>query len=337
MPGPAAYGRGGDLPTVTDANLVLGRLDKDRFLGGAMALDAAASACVIAGLAAKLGVDSREAAEGVITILNANMANAIRSRTVQKGIDPRGFALVAFGGAGPLHGAEVAALLGIPEVIVPPHPGITSAVGLLASDLRYDAVRTSFQVSGSADPDRLNKSFTAMQDELLRRFGADGVERARVDFQRSGDLRYVGQGYELRVAFPEAVLDAAALGAVFERFHDQHRREYGHHFPDSAIEIVNIRQVGTALTPKIAAPPPLAGGSLEQAWLRDGSCVFRVDGKLADHATKFFQRDKLPVGAWIPGPAIILQMDTTSVVPPGHVFQADVAGNLIIRREEATS
>ena len=142
QPGPAAYGRGGTQPTVTDANILLGRLDTDNFLGGAMALDAAAARQAVHALADPLGLSELEAAEGIVTILNSNMANAIRSRTVQKGIDPRAYALVAFGGAGPLHGAEVARLLGVPECIIPPYPGITSAVGLLTTDVKYDAIRT---------------------------------------------------------------------------------------------------------------------------------------------------------------------------------------------------
>jgi N-methylhydantoinase A/oxoprolinase/acetone carboxylase beta subunit len=333
-PGPAAYGRGGTKPTVTDANVVLGRLDKERFLGGAMALDEVAARRVIAELAARLGIDEREAAEGVITVLNANMANAIRSRTVQKGIDPRDFALVAFGGAGPLHGAEVAALLGIPEVIVPPHPGITSAVGLLTSDLRYDAIRTFFETSGGVDVARLNRDFALMGDELAERFAADGVDRARVAFARSGDLRYVGQGYELRVPMPDGAIGETALARVFADFHDIHRREYGHHFADSAIEIVNLRLVGAAETSKIASPPSPVAGSLATARVHSGRCIFRVDGKLDDFDTAFYQRDRLPVGTWIAGPAIVLQLDSTSVVPPRHVFQADVHGNLVIRQEQ---
>jgi hypothetical protein len=147
QPGPAAYGRGGARPTVTDANLVLGRLDEDNFLGGSMALDVAAAGKVIGELAKQLNLDAPAAAEGALTVVNNNMANAIRSRTVQKGIDPREYALVAFGGAGPLHGADVAAMLGISEVIVPPYPGITSAMGLLTTDIKYESLRTVFLVS----------------------------------------------------------------------------------------------------------------------------------------------------------------------------------------------
>src|SRR5271170_2706182 len=232
-PGPAAYGKGGTQPTVTDANLVLGRLDPDNFLGGAMQLDPDAARRAVAGLAGRLGLSIEHAAEGILTIVNANMANAISSRTVQKGLDPRGFALVAFGGAGPLHGAHVARALGIPEVIVPAYPGITSAVGLLTTDLKYDAVRTEFQSGDAVDLDRLNTDFAAMQSELERQLAADGVTAAESAFERSGDLRYIGQGYELRVPFPDGPLDPTALAEVLHRFGELHRVEYGHVFETS--------------------------------------------------------------------------------------------------------
>jgi N-methylhydantoinase A len=332
VPGPAAYGRGGQRATVTDANVVLGRLDRGNFLGGSMSLDEVAARRVIGELARELGMSEREAAEGVVTVINANMANAIRSRTVQKGIDPRNYTLVAFGGAGPLHGAEVADMLGIPEVIVPPHPGITSAVGLLISDLRYDAIRTSFQVSGAVDLARINSDFAAMAKELEARFIADGIDLSKVTFERRGDLRYVGQGYELRVPFPDGALDDAAMAKAFEAFHEVHKREYGHHFADSGIEIVNLRLIGAASAAKIAKPKPAGGNSSASAKVRSGIGTFRVAGKLADYPTDFYRRDLLPIGERIAGPAIILQMDTTTVVPPQHTFEADAAGNLIIRR-----
>ncbi|HLJ72810.1 MAG TPA: hydantoinase/oxoprolinase family protein, partial [Roseiarcus sp.] len=212
-PGPAAYGRGGEQPTVTDANVVLGRLDKDDFLGGGMKLDARAADRVIDELAGRLGLGKLEAAEGVLTVINSNMANAIRSRTVQKGVDPREFALVAFGGAGPLHGAEVARMLGIPEVIVPPYPGITSAMGLLTTDLKYDTIRTQFQVSGKIDLDRLNADLKEMERRLAAQFAADHLDADKFRFVRDGDLRYVGQGYELKISFPDGTLAAADLEA----------------------------------------------------------------------------------------------------------------------------
>ena len=245
VPGPAAYGRGGTEPTVTDANVVLGRLDPDDFLGGSMKLDAAAARTVVQGLADRLGLDINAAAEGILTVINANMANAIRTRTVQKGIDPRGFALVAFGGAGPLHGAEVAAMLEIPEVIVPPYPGITSAMGLLTTDLKYYLIRTQFQVSGAVDLDRLNHDLAEMETELTAQFTADRVPMSDVSFQRIGDLRYVGQGYELKIPFPAGTVTEDGLKGVWEAFHAAHRAEYGHAFPASPIEVALRRASAT--------------------------------------------------------------------------------------------
>ncbi|MET4697974.1 N-methylhydantoinase A [Constrictibacter sp. MBR-5] len=333
QPGPAAYGRGGTLPTVTDANVVLGRLDPDNFLGGEMGLDVAAARRVIDDLAARLGMSAEAAAEGVLTIINANMANAIRSRTVQKGLDPRDFALVAFGGAGPLHGADVARALGIPEVIVPPYPGITSAVGLLTTDLRYDAIRTEFQVSGALDLERLRTDFAAMRDDLAARFRADGVDPAEVTFERAGDLRYVGQGYELRVPFPEGDMTEAAAAQVLADFAAAHRKEYGHVFEQSPVEIVNIRVTGVGHMPKIGAPEPEGGASVAEARVKTGRCVFRTASGLETLDTPFYRREALPLGEAIHGPAIVLQKDSTTVVPPDATFTSDPSGNLILRLE----
>ena len=331
VPGPAAYGHGGDRPTVTDANLALGRLDKDNFLGGEMGLDAAASDKVISELAQKLGMSAEEAAEGVITILNANMANAIRARTVQKGIDPRDYALVAFGGAGPLHGAEVAAMLDIPEVIVPPFPGITSAVGLLTTDLKYDAIRTEFQVSTDVDLERMTRDFDEMESELRAQFDRDGVDAATVSFERFGDLRYVGQGYELRVGIEDGRVTDKTVGAMFDRFHKQHEAEYGHFFAESPIEIVNVRVTGIGPTPKIDRPQPTKGGTLKAALIKTDRTLFRIDDELKEMETAFYRRETLPIDEAFDGPAIILQTDSTTVVPPRHTATADSHGNLIIR------
>ena len=332
-PGPAAYGLGGEEPTVTDANLLLGRLDKDNFLGGEMALDEGAAASVIDALAAKLGLDAAAAAEGVITILNANMANAIRARTVQKGLDPRTFSLVAFGGAGPLHGAEVAAMLEIPEVIVPPHPGITSAAGLLTTDLKYDALKTEFQVKGAVDTTKLDADFRELEAALWTQYAADGLARSKVMLARAGDLRYVGQGYELRVAFPDGAVDDAALGSVWAAFHRQHKAEYGHFFADSPIEIVNIRVTGRGEMPKIARTVEVGGGTLEAAHVRTGACAFRVDGRLERIDTRYYARDALPTGMHIAGPAVVLQGDATTLVPPDWRATPAENGNINLRRE----
>jgi N-methylhydantoinase A len=332
-PGPAAYGRGGDLPTVTDANVVLGRLLPGDFLGGAMTLDATAAQRVIAALAARLGLPLVDTAEGVLTILNANMANAIRTRTLQKGIDPRGFALVAMGGAGPLHGAEVAAMLAIPEVIVPPFPGITSAMGLLVTDLKYDAVRTLFQTSGQFNLTRINADLAAMQDDLAGRFAADRITLDAVSYARIGDLRYVGQGYELRVPIPDGPVGDAAMAQVLEAFHAAHAAEYGHAFSQNPVEVVNLRVIGRGAMPRLAAGLAAQGGSLKTALIRHSDTVFRVNSTLASYATAIYQRAALPVGQPFSGPAIILQKDTTTVVPPDWQGEVHPAGSLILTQK----
>ena len=331
QPGPAAYGRGGTQPTVTDANILLGRLDTENFLGGAMALDEESARRAIHTLAEQLTLSDLEAAEGIVTILNSNMANAIRSRTVQKGIDPREYALVAFGGAGPLHGAEVARLLGIPECIIPPYPGITSAVGLLTTDVKYDAIRTAFQVSTDFDVPRLNAAFTDMQDELQRQFGDDGIALSAVTFTRFADVRYVGQGYELRVAVPQGQLDIPALDNIIDRFHRQHELEYGHFFVDSPIEIVTIRVVGIGRAQKIHAASASNSGSLQAALVKTQPSVFRVHTELRSLDTAFYRREQLPVDEVVAGPAVILQIDSTTVIPPDCTFQLDTHGNLLIQ------
>ena len=336
IPGPAAYGRGGKQPTVTDANVVLGRLDKDYFLGGEMSLDDSAAQQAITGLATELGLGVPDTADGILTLVTANMANAIRSRTVQKGIDPREFALIAFGGAGPLHAVDVARELGMSEVIIPPYPGITSAVGLLTTDLKYDTIRTEFQVSGEIDLQRLNSDLEEMERELTDQFLNDGLAESAISFQRSGDLRYVGQGYELRITFSDVSLDDDSLQEIFNQFHIQHRAEYGHDFPDSAIEIVNARVTGIGQMPKISQPEDINSGTQESALMKSGGCMFRVDNRLEEFETMFYQRDKLPLEHSIAGPAIIIQQDSTTVVPPNNQFISDTAGNMIISIGENT-
>lgn len=331
-PGPAAYGRGGTLPTVTDANLVLGRLVADNFLGGRMSLDAEASARVIGELAAKLGRSPEETAEGALTVLNSNMANAIRSRTVQKGIDPREFTLAGFGGAGPLHAAEVAAMLDMQDVLIPPHPGITSAVGLLTADLEYHALRTAFAIKGALDLGRLQALFDDMEAELGAIFARDKVPAEKVKMLRQADLRYVGQGYELKIDVPDGPLTDAALESVWSAFHDRHREEYGHAFEASPIEIVTVKVRGVGIVDKLAEPPAYAVTG-EPKQVGSGRCVFRVNDELKTYDTPHIERTSLPVDRRFSGPAILLQTDTTTVVPPGWTYSADHHGNVRMTRD----
>lgn len=330
VPGPVAYSRGGTEPTVTDANVVLGRLDKDNFLGGEMGLDVAGAERVVSEIATQLGLSTDEAAVGIVTVLNSNMANAIRSRTVQKGIDPRDFSLMAFGGAGPLHGAEVADMLGIPEVIIPAYPGITSALGLIASELKYDAIRTQFQTSGSIDHARLNADLGQMEADVLAQFEADSITTQNVSLQRYADARYIGQGYELRIELPSGTVTAENLEDSFAQFHRVHEAEYGHAFPQTPIEIVNIRVTGISPSEATDWPRAREGGSLDRARIKTDRAKFRVDATLETFDTSFYRREDLPIGVSIAGPAIVLQLDTTTVVPPNWTFQADAQGNLIL-------
>jgi N-methylhydantoinase A len=331
VPGPAAYGQGGKEATVTDANIVLGRLDVNNFLGGAMRLDREAAIAAVQALAEELGLPLLEVAEGIVAVLNANMANAIRARTVQKGIDPRRYALVASGGAGPLHGAEVAQMLGIPEVIVPPYPGINSAIGLLTTDLKYDVVRTAFLVSSGIDLERMNADLEAMEQAVRAQLAADDLDPAQARLERGADARYVGQGYELRLALPPGRIGSGEIAAAMSRFHELHQREYGHHFAQSPIELVNLRVTAVGELARIRQPPPPEPGSLESALVRSDRAVFRVGVKLESFDTTFYDRRKLPVGRPVPGPAILLQVDSTTVVPPRCTAEVHESGSIILR------
>lgn len=330
-PGPACYGKGGEHATVTDANVVLNRLDKDYFLGGEMPLFPERSFEAVRRLGDQLSLDLYEAAEGVITIVNHNMANAIRSRTIQKGHDPREFALLASGGAGPLHAAEIARLLEIPEVIVPPFPGITSAMGLLTTDLKYDVIRNEFMLSTALDVARLNRHLAALVDQVRAQLQTDGFASENIRIIRGADCHYLGQGYELRIAFPDGSLDEGAMAGAFDAFHATHRAEYGHSFPRNPIELVNLRVVGIGTMPKLTPAQTTGGRSLADAHLKRAETYFRSDGTLRRYTTDFYVRERLPVGQPIHGPAVVLQKDSTTVIPPGGVGVLEELGNIIIR------
>jgi N-methylhydantoinase A/oxoprolinase/acetone carboxylase beta subunit len=325
-PGPVSYGFGGEEPTITDAHVVLGRIEPERFLGGEMQLDRDAAAGAVQKLADRLGLGLDETAEGIVTLGTASMARAIRSRTIEKGHDPREFTLVAFGGAGPLHAADVADVLGIPEVLVPPYPGITSAAGLLASDLKYDQMRTVFMLDETVDEERLTSQLDDLETELRALLHRDGVGDDEISVTRALDCRYVGQGYELRVALRAGPFRKEAL----DDFHVMHEREYGHAFRDP-IEIVNARVTAVGRRPGLGHSA-VSAGSVEDALLGQGDGVFRTGGKLQVLATQYYERSRLPAGAPIDGPAVVFQRDTTTVVPPGWSAHVDQASNLILTR-----
>ncbi|MCM3760142.1 hydantoinase/oxoprolinase family protein [Alkalihalobacillus oceani] len=330
-PGPASYGHGGTRATVTDANVVLGRLDEENFLGGSMKIFSQEAEKVVGQLAEQLQLSLIETAEGILTIVNNNMANAIREKTIQKGQDPREFSLVAFGGAGPLHAVEIAQILNIPEVIIPPHPGITSATGLLTTDLKYDLIKTEFMYSHEIDFAKLNDDFKQMEQQIRLQLNEDGIETDKIALERTADCRYAGQGYELRVAMPAGEITAGSIEEAWQAFHRLHQAEYGHSFQDIPIEIVNVRLTGKGIMPKIQKTLVPEDRPLEKALLKTGKVVFRHNGELATFETDFYQREKLPAGASFAGPAIMFQKDTTTIIPPDCQAFVERNGNIIIR------
>ncbi|MBI4785259.1 MAG: hydantoinase/oxoprolinase family protein [Oscillatoriophycideae cyanobacterium NC_groundwater_1537_Pr4_S-0.65um_50_18] len=330
-PGPACYGKGGIQAAVSDANVVLNRLDPDHFLGGEMDIYPDRAFTAMQALADRLNLNLYEAAAGVITIVNNNMANAIRSRTVQKGHDPRQFALVALGGAGPLHAVEVARSLSIPEVIVPRYPGITSAMGLLTTDLKHDLIQNEFLLSTQPDLSKLNHDLRSLESQVQTQLTADGFNPEQVILERWADCRYLGQGYELRVQIPEGELDEAKLSHLWQQFHDRHTVEYGHAFPQNPVELVTLRITGKGAMPKLMQLPPPPVGTLEQAWIKTTETYFRVNGQLEQYATQFFERDRLPIGGAIEAPAVLFQKDSTTLLPPHTRAIVQPNGNILVQ------
>lgn len=326
-PGPAAYGRGGEEPTVTDANVVLGRLPSS--LAGRLELDVVAAEAVVAGLGERIGMSALDTAAGIVRIVNENMATALRMKTIQRGLDPRSFLLSAFGGAGPLQGAELARILSIPQVIVPPNPGVTSAAGLLTSDLRYDVSQSVLRVLSKVDQDQLESQLRAKEAGLREQLRADGCSDDRIDVDWAADLRYQGQSYELKVPIGDRALTGASIAALRDSFHRDHQQEFGHSFPTMEIELVNLRLTGIGRVPHLTHSD-VSGKSIDDAHVRDVEVGFAKDRGVELVATAVYDREALPVGEEIAGPAVTTQLDSTTLVPPGATFSRDEIGNLLI-------
>ncbi|MSP66502.1 MAG: hydantoinase/oxoprolinase family protein [Alphaproteobacteria bacterium] len=328
-PGPVAYGRGGTEPTVTDANLVLGRLHPDRFASGDIRLDREAARRAIAervGAPLKLSVE--QAAAGIIRIANANMERAVRVSSAEKGYDPRSITLVAFGGAGPMHAAALAQAARIPSVLVPEQPGVFSAVGLVMADIRHDAVQTRVLRGAAITPAAVAPLYAALEAEADAALAEDGVPRAKRLLQRTADLRYAGQAYEVNVALPAGTLDAAAVAALVLRFHDRHLQSFAHNHPDKAVEFVSARIAALGL---MSAPPiqPRAKANGGAVVPKERRQVY-FDEAAGYVATAVYDRERLGPGATIAGPAIVEQIDTTTVIHPGQKARVDDFGNLLI-------
>jgi len=324
-PGPVSYGRGGDRPTITDAHLLLGRLDPKSFLSGELDVEVADVERVFErDLADPLDYSVRAAAQGVLDVANANMARALRVVSVERGYDPRDFALVAFGGAGPLHATTLAAELDIPKVIVPRTAGVLSALGLLISDIIYDYSTSRVRHLAAVSPDELQVEFDRFAATGRDRLADERLDPDQMVVERTVDLRYAGQSFELGVPVPDGALDADTIATLEERFHDAHRRRYGHAYEDEPVELVTIRARARGIVDEPDLEAADTAGTVEDAIRETRPVVY--DG--VDRTTRVYDRDRLPTGAEFDGPAVVEGVESTVVVRPGQHAHVDEYGSL---------
>ncbi|CAN7209548.1 hydantoinase/oxoprolinase family protein [Bradyrhizobium sp. LjRoot220] len=325
-PGPACYGNGNAQPTNTDANVTMGRLGTS-LAGGKVMLDPElARKAVEDGVAKPFGFGLHEAADAILKVANANMSDAVRLISISRGYDPRDFALVAFGGAGALHGVDVARELAIPVVIVPPNPGVTSALGCLLVDMQHDFSQSCMVGADEADAADIEAQFVALEKEALARLTHEGVAQQDIVLQRSIDMMYRGQWRSLAVSAPRPI---GAIADLVKSFHDEHRREYNYRRDDSPVSFFRLNLKAVGIVPKAEFAVHKPTGTIPEPI--DRRRVW-FDGNGLD--TPVFQRDDLPCGFSFQGPAIIEQVDATTVVPPGASAEVDKYLNIIIRVKE---
>lgn len=323
LPGPACYGRGGTLPTVTDANLYLGRLDADHFMGGTMPLRRDLAEAALDELAASLGQPTAAIASGILRISTISMATAVRKVTMERGYDPRDFAMVAFGGAGPLHAVEVAREIGMKRVLIPPKPGHFSAYGMLFADFRYDLTETVARTLESVDVDEMNERFVALETEGARSLAGIGVPIESLRYIRYAEMRYQRQEYTIKVRLPAHCKGRDELRHLFE---ESYQRRYGHAAKDMGIDVVMLRVVVDARTVRpqqrqaAAGQPATATPQRRAVWFESGGVA----------PCDVWQRDELVAGQSIAGPAVIEEDASTTVLPPGDVGVIDRWGNIAI-------
>jgi N-methylhydantoinase A len=329
-PGPVCYARGGSEPTVTDCNLLLGYLDKASLLAGELPIDhAAAAAAVRERLAEPLGIDVRTAAAAVIDVVNHAMAEVLKIVSVQRGHDPRSFALAAFGGAGPLHAAALASELGIAEIICPPIPGAFSALGLIGTDLKRDYVQ-SLDPAAAAEPKALEASFAALERRGAAMLERAGVAPERRRFERAVDARYPRQSHELAVPVPARPVDATALRAIAQAFHDRHLHTYGHDNRGEPVQIVSVRVTAIGATAPLAIRDSAARAGTDavkakrQLWFRDSGVI---DATIYD-------RKRMPAGFAVAGPAVIESLESTILVPPAWQAEMNADGFVLLTRRQ---
>jgi N-methylhydantoinase A len=328
-PGPMCYPRGGDEPTITDANLVLGRIPA-ALIGGGIALDATRSRAGLAALAKRLpgNMSADELAHGIIEIANWSQANAIRQMTIQRGIDPRAFALLSFGGAGPAQSPAVMDLLGMKACIVPPNPGNLSAFGLLAVDWRTDHIVTKVMHEDAIDLATVAALYADLEKNAVAALERDGIDPARIRIAREADIRYAGQSMEVRVGAPAGSIDRAFLAALIDAFHAAHLRTFGYNYAGrQKIELVNLCVSGFGLIERPELPKLEARSGATPA--RKSVRPVYFDGAFRD--TPIFDRAVLPPGFRLDGPAVVEEFGSTTVVFPSQTLEVDPHGILIVR------
>ena len=325
-PGPACYGRG-DRVTVTDANLTLGRLRSDGFLGGRMTLDQERSQALMTDLAGGVGASATDTALGIIRVVNSNMERAIRAISLERGYDPREFTLVPFGGAGPMHACELAAELGIPRVLVPGHPGILSALGVAIADVVKDYSRTVMLRGEDLDKARLEEEFHGMEQLARAELVEESLPADSMAARRFLDVRYVGQSFELTVDCPSLTGRGDLTRSIASEFYAAHLQRFGYADRALPVEVVNLRlKLELAVDKPLLEPAADCGSDASHAAIDNVEVVF-TQGAVD---TTLYDRDLLQTGNRIAGPALLLQLDTTIVVAPGWVGVVDPYGNLLL-------
>jgi N-methylhydantoinase A len=325
-PGPACYGRGGTSPTVTDAHLVLGRLNPEFFLGGKLDLDEDAAYEVMSDLGDQIDMSAEEAAESVLQITNNNMQSALSAELVERGHDPQQFAMVSFGGAGPLHAAELADKAGISNVVVPIHPGVASATGLVMADGRVDYEQTMAMRSDGYDLDQIDSMFGSLTDRAVEDLQTEGFE-GEIDVSMAMGMRYLGENYEIEVPVNFADVTDENMSALFERFHGRHEELYGFANADEVIEVISFKVTAlqTSSSLELAELPEV---DTEPKGTRE--VYFEETGTVE---TDIYNRDDLGSNTTADGPAIVEDTDATTVVPPSATLETDTYGNILISLE----
>ncbi len=333
-PGPACYGRGGTEPTITDADVVLGRLDPGFFLGGKLPLNPALSAAALGRVGAQLGLSAVEVASAMVRVTNENMANAIRIVTVEQGIDPRGFALIAFGGAGATHGCEIADAIGMRRVVVPPRPGLCSAFGALAADVRVDAIRSVYLTDRTTTAPQLDGLFGELAAQALADLAAQGATGSPV-VRRSIALRYQGQNYEQEVAVPAGTVDDAALAAIYADYGRLYEEFYGYRLDGIPVELVRLQVVADEGAPALGSLPSETHAGEVLSTVAEAAVTSR-DVHFPGHGfvpTRIVRRESLDAGTRLDGPAVVESMDSTVVVPPDWSLHAAPSGTLDLEKK----